>query len=141
VKDTEAVLRALQHRYLIRDDPRPGGTWWELSHDLLVAPIQEDNRSWRVHNLAAWQVMADQWQRSHHDARYLLRPADLRTARLLSQKSDMSEMEKTFLDASRKAVAAEGKLAKLEDQLSTFRAVLVVSILINVLLIIQLLRA
>ena len=136
VDDPMAVLRALQDRYLIRDDPRPGGTWWELAHDLLVKPVQQDNRLWRKGHLAAWQVMADNWYRFDRDRRFLLGPTDLRTATHLSRKSEVTEVERRFLAASREAVAARGRLAKLQQLNTVYGAALLLSLLVNLLLLV-----
>jgi hypothetical protein len=129
-------VRALSDRYLIRDAPHPGGRWWELSHDLLVTPIQQDNRTWRQGNLASWQVSADKWYRSGHDSRYLLGPVDLHTATQLSRKTAaISAVERSFLDESRKSVLAKGKLASLKRRNLLFGFALTSSLLLNVVLI------
>lgn len=133
VDDPAATVRALQDRYLIRDDPRPGGTWWELSHDMLIAPILEDNRAWRVGNLKDWQVKAHDWQRAH-DERYLLHGADYRAARSESKKIGVTDVEKKFLEASRQAVAVEDRKGQLEALVNFLVLWLVVSLALNVLL-------
>jgi hypothetical protein len=140
VDGAEGVLNALQHRYLIREDPRPGGSWWELSHDLLVAPIREDNQTWRAGNLAAWQVMADKWHRTHHDPLYLLGPADLRTALQQSRKVMLTDTEKKFLADSRAAVAAKGRLERLKQLNTAYTFALLISLAANFVLILLLLR-
>ena len=49
IPNPDVALHVMQGMYLIRDDPRPGGPpLWELSHDMLVGPVLEDNRAWRV---------------------------------------------------------------------------------------------
>lgn len=118
VAEPDAVLSALQGRYLIRDDPRPGGTWWELSHDRLIVPVLEDNRDWRRVNLAPWQVAAYEWERDNHDSRHLLRGEAYRAAGSL-RRSNLTSVEAAFLAESRKVVAREGQLATLEDQVAT----------------------
>lgn len=135
VEDADTVMRILAERYLIRDDPRPGGRWWELSHDLLVIPIRQDNRTWRQGNLASWQVSADKWHRSGHDSRYLLGPVDLHTATQLSRKTAISAVERSFLDESRKSVLAKGKLASLKRRNLLFGFALTSSLFLNVVLI------
>lgn len=137
--DPGETLRALQDRYLIRDDPRPGGSWWELSHDLLVGPVQEDNRTWRQGNLAAWQVMADTWYRFDRDPRYLLGPVDLRTATQLSRRAPISDVENSFLEASRTSVAARGRLVSLRQRNYLFGVALTISVLLNIVFLVRLL--
>lgn len=136
VEDANAVVRTLSERYLIRDDPRPGGSWWELSHDLLVTSIQQDNRTWRKGNLASWQVSADKWYRFGHDSRYLLGPVDLHTATQLSRKTAISDVERSFLDESRKSVSAKGKLASLKRRNLLFGVALASSLCLNIVLVI-----
>ena len=126
-------MRALSEGYLIRDDPRPGGTWWELSHDMLVQPIVQDNDSWHLSNLAPWQVMFEAWQ-STGSREFLLRGAELREVRSLAREGKLSGPEKTFLDESRRVAADEKRLARLEDQLGRSRVGFRISFALNVLL-------
>ena len=133
VEIREVAMRVLSERYLIRDDPRPGGIWWELSHDMLVQPIVQDNDSWRLSNLAAWQVMAEAWQRSDRSRGFLLRGAQLREARLLAHQAEPTDLERAFLHESQKVAADEGRLARLEDQLSRSRVGFRTSLALNLL--------
>lgn len=130
----EAAMRALSEGYLIRDDPRPGGTWWELSHDMLVQPIVQDNDSWRLSNLAPWQVMADAWQRTGK-REFLLQGDRLPEARPPARGAKLSGPERAFLDESRRVAADVNRLARLEDQLGRSRAVFRISFVLNVLLV------
>ena len=41
-----AVFRSLEKKSILRLDPKIDSTWYELSHDRLVAPFQESNRQW-----------------------------------------------------------------------------------------------
>ncbi len=43
-----AAVESLRDAYLIRAEPRGGGTWYELAHDRLVEPILADNHAWRA---------------------------------------------------------------------------------------------
>ena len=52
------ALRRLREAYLIRDDSRGGATWYELTHDRLIAAVLNDNRVWRHKNLLSWQRAA-----------------------------------------------------------------------------------
>jgi hypothetical protein len=100
VPEPDAVLSAMQGRYLIRDDPRPGGSpLFELSHDMLVGPILQDNRAWRTEKLAEWQVRAEDWRASSHDRVYLMRGARYLTARSHRQGPGLTETEQQYLQA------------------------------------------
>jgi hypothetical protein len=135
VADPATVLRLLQERYLIRDDPRPNAIWWELSHDRLAEPILEDNRTWRARNLEPWQLAAYQWHRARHDESYLLTGEAYREARSASRKvGALTEIERDFLERSAQAVAKEGGLNRAQARIDFFRILLVVSLGLNLLL-------
>lgn len=139
VADPDAALSSLQSRYLIRGDPRPGGTWWELSHDMLVSPILDDNHSWRAKNLAPWQVAADDWQRSGHDSSYLLSGAAyLAAARMARRKGELTDTERSFLQESARAHSADSRLNQLTARLGQIRTMLLLSLLANVVLVVLL---
>jgi hypothetical protein len=135
VPDPSATLAVLQGRYLIRDDPRPGGTWWELSHDMLVQPIVEDNRTWRLSNLQPWQVLAEEWADSGRDSGFLLSAASYREARWQSRRSELSPLEISFLDASNRMIAEESTRARLESRISAFRVAIATSVACNIILV------
>ena len=107
VRAVEA-LRALDEGYLIHDHPRAGGgTWWELSHEMLVRPIVQDNEQWRQSNLAPWQVIFEAWQRADHKPEFLLRGDQLREVHSLAREGKLSGPEKAFLDESRRVAGDE----------------------------------
>lgn len=140
VPKPQAVLATLQGRYLIRDDPRPGGTWWELSHDMLVQPIMEDNRTWRLSYLQPWQVLAEEWDRCGRDGRLLLRAAPYREARWQSRRSEPSPLEVSFLDASQQKIADESTRDRLKSLISTLGVVAAISLVLNLILVLLLAR-
>lgn len=132
--DQTAVVNTLASRYLIRDDPRPGGVWWELTHDLLVQPIIDDNLAWRSRNLKGWQVVAHEWDRTGRPREYLLRGAALREARSGAKRPELTQVETEFLEESRRVADEAGRLARLEYQLSISRIFVVLSVLLNLVL-------
>ena len=71
------VLRQLVDDHLIRADTRRGATWYELTHDRLVEPICQDNRSWLAEHLSNLQKAARVWADSGRPARLLLSGSDL----------------------------------------------------------------
>ena len=56
-----ARIQGLLDTYLIRVEPRAGVDWYELSHDRLVEPVQQDNERWAHDNLHPVQVQAKLW--------------------------------------------------------------------------------
>ena len=93
--DPARVLRALEDQYLIRSDPRAGAVWWELTHDVMIEPIIEDNNELRE----PWQIAARRWNRDHRRDRLLSR-AELRDARKQSDKIELAKVEEEFLEES-----------------------------------------
>jgi hypothetical protein len=140
VADPDAALYSLQDDHLIRDDPRPGGTWWELSHDMLAGPIREANRDWRVRNLEVWQVAAEEWQRSGRDRSYLLRSRAYLATPPAHRRGNLTEIEQAFLRESKTAYLEEGKLNKYRAQRGFIIGLFVVSLLANVILALTLWR-
>ena len=72
--DGRTVLRLLEDAHLIRSDQRLGTTWYELAHDRLVTPVQEDNARWRQLNLHPLQRQAVIWERRGPPGRPAARP-------------------------------------------------------------------
>jgi hypothetical protein len=137
VDNPTEVLDVLQRRYLIRDDPRPGGTWWELAHDMLVPPVIQDNRAWQLSNLAAWQVVADEWYRTGRPRDLLLKNSDLREARWAARKGEVTAVEEEFLVESERVAEDEGQRARLLSQRNFFRTVMFLSLVLNVVLLLH----
>jgi hypothetical protein len=139
VPNPEPVMDTLRNRYLIRDDPRPGGTWWELAHDMIVQPIVEDNQTWRLSHLYAWQVVADQWYRSGRDPGLLLKESELRDAWSTIPRHTLTKVEREFLSESRRSADEEGHRTRMKSQLTVLRLSLAASALLNAALIVVLL--
>ncbi|MBZ5740288.1 nSTAND1 domain-containing NTPase [Nocardioides mangrovi] len=146
VDDPDDVLASLQTSYLVREDPRPGGTeLWELSHDLLVAPVLDDNRSWRKKALPRWRVQAEEWWASGQSSLYLLDAAAYHDARVASRSLRLTETEKSFLKASKQAVKtteaarvtaerARQRVRRLGTAFGVVGALLLLSLMLNVAL-------
>ncbi len=58
--DNKAIWM-LERAYLIRAEKRAGATWFELAHDRLVRPINENNNDWFEKHLNLLQRRADLW--------------------------------------------------------------------------------
>jgi hypothetical protein len=92
-----------------REENVRGATWYELSHDRLVAPIQARNKLWREGdkdrkaNLQPFQRRADVWNASDRPTGLLLRGAELAEAESWAAGRDdqLSRSDQDFLRESR----------------------------------------
>lgn len=91
------VVQLIAAEFLIRSESRAGGTWYELSHDRFVDPIQRSNQRWDLEQLQRNPLLrrAHEWVASHRD------PAQ-RGATLL-----LSDDELNALDLSHKALGPD----------------------------------
>lgn len=114
VRDADSVLSKMQNDwYLVRDDPRPGGTeLWELAHDMLVGPVLDDNRAWRKRNLEPWRVQAEDWWASQQNPVYLLNGGSYRAVPTGRRSAGLTETEHAFLRASGRAADAAAQADK-----------------------------
>lgn len=98
-EDPLAVVNALQAAYLLRSDSRSGSIWYELAHDQLITPIQQDNAYWREAQLEVWQQRARDWQTTR-DRSLLVSGADLKYAQRRASICTPSQNELDFLEES-----------------------------------------
>jgi WD40 repeat protein len=104
IPNARDVVGKLQRHYLVRDDPRPGGVFFELSHDMLVQTIVDDNSAWRRSNLRPWQIMAEEWSLSRDSGFLLVGPA-FHVACEEARRTALSPAESDYLAASERADA------------------------------------
>jgi len=142
----EKVVSRLEQRYLIRSDSRPSGTTWELSHDRLIDPVLEDNRAWLEKKLPSWRRTAYDWVHSHRDSKYLLDSGQYSEAKVLSRGVKLTQNEEDFLEESRRALDATGRLfaaaaqlVRVKRQVSFLLVAMAVSVLCNLVLLVLLL--
>jgi len=139
VPKPDDALRVMQGMYLIRDDPRPGGPpLWELSHDMLVGPVLEDNQAWRAKRLDRWQAMAEDWHAAGQDPEFLLHGNQYLAAAAHRRREGLTKTEQAYLKASAEAYRAEGRRARQRLQLGLTSVLLALSVLANVVLLILL---
>jgi hypothetical protein len=121
-----AVAEAVLSRFIIREEVRPGGVWYELVHDRLVQPIINANHSWRLKQ--PLPRLAQRWANGGRTDDLLLHDRDLghltrdNDWRLLgplvvefvnaSQKAQNQEMEK----ARKKEMQHQVKMAEAEKR-------------------------
>lgn len=99
------VLELLTAAHLLRAESRRGAIWYELAHDRLTLPIEEDNARWRTRHLSDVERRASEWDRQGRPDRLLVGGADLdRAERWASEPAAApTRVERDFLAASGKA--------------------------------------
>ncbi len=102
------VVRLLAAEFLIRSESRAGGTWYELSHDRFVDPIQRSNQRWSLEQLQRDPLLrrAHEWAASaeepaQRNAGLLLTDDELATLDLSGRAAEPVVEE--FVEASRRA--------------------------------------
>jgi WD40 repeat protein len=102
----ERAVRMLTDAHLVRAESRRGATWYELAHDRLIQPVQEDNARWRDQNLSYFERLAAWWDSQSRPDQLLLVGTDLDMADAWAQDQApeaLSALERDFIDASHKA--------------------------------------
>jgi hypothetical protein len=96
------VLTLLAQAHVLRAERRRDLTWYELSHDRWIWPIQESNRAWRASSLCDFQTEAALWIKRGRPNEYLLRGRDLSLAESWAHEhqTDMEPHETEFLERS-----------------------------------------
>lgn len=99
------VLRQLENAYLIRADRRRGVTWYELTHDRMVVPVQENNAAWMAAQLAPFQQLAARWATAGEPESLLVSADALAEAEAWASTHDelLSTADRQYLAAAREA--------------------------------------
>lgn len=101
-----AAIPGLLAAHLIREETRRGGTWYELAHDRLVAPIRESNERFYRENASGLETQAAVWERNNRRAELLLqddRAIDEAEQWGRDHPDRVTERINAFLNASRRA--------------------------------------
>jgi hypothetical protein len=87
--------------HLVRGEQRAGATWYELSHDRLLKPVQDDNKEWFEKNLDLVQKKAALWHDQGEPEGLLLVGDELATAQQWAKQNGAgaSLNETRFLEA------------------------------------------
>ncbi|MDJ0841248.1 MAG: hypothetical protein QNK37_32350 [Acidobacteriota bacterium] len=103
------AVMGLVNAHIVRAERRRGATWFELSHDRLVAPIRKDNEAWRNANLSLLQLQAMAWARESRADAYLLRDAAFLEADRWAEEhpGEVGALEEEFLKRCRDAYRAQ----------------------------------
>ncbi|NJK82271.1 MAG: hypothetical protein HC914_21425, partial [Chloroflexaceae bacterium] len=93
------VIQSLIDAHLVRAEKRRGATWYELTHDRMIEPIQLNNATWFEEHLSTLQRHAALWDVQHRPEGLLLRGEALREAEAWAEAhaSELSENEHEFL--------------------------------------------
>lgn len=96
------IIWQLVDTHLLRAEKRRGATWFELAHDRLVQPIQQNNTVWLHDHLNPLQQQASLWEKQHRTSHLLLQDQPLKTAHAWARShSDiLTSVEKQFLRES-----------------------------------------
>ncbi|MGH8828780.1 MAG: hypothetical protein ACRDVZ_14520, partial [Jiangellaceae bacterium] len=102
---SERAVRMLTDAHLVRAESRRGATWYEMAHDRLIEPVQEDNERWRQEHMSYYERMASWWDEQGRPGHLLLAEHELPGAeRWAADHPDaVSPLESDFIEESRKA--------------------------------------
>jgi hypothetical protein len=97
----------LAAKFLLRTEPRAGGTWVELVHDGFVEPIRQSNQAWFARNQNPLTQDAQAWQDAHEEPAKLYRGSQLAAAaaQLNASRQDFGDLEQRFIGEGQKAEA------------------------------------
>jgi WD40 repeat protein len=96
-----SLIQGLIEAHLVRGEQRAGATWYELSHDRLIKPVQESNKSWFGLHLSELQKTASLWAEQGKPEGLLLLAGSLKRARVWAVKNrPLTATEDEFLTAS-----------------------------------------
>jgi formylglycine-generating enzyme required for sulfatase activity len=103
-----AVVKALQRRFLVRAEARGGDTWIELVHDRFVEPIRASNAAWFPQHLSTLQRQAALWNEQGRSSGLLLRDAALAKAEAWAadHTDELEPYERDFLSACQAELAS-----------------------------------
>ena len=110
----EIVLRELENAHLIRADSRRGTVWYELSHDRLVAPIQQNNAIWQATHLSTLQREATEWDRQSRPAGLLISGGVLAEAEewAAEHPDELLPVDQLYLEACRENERAASLMSR-----------------------------
>jgi hypothetical protein len=102
--DNGTIQSLVKEAHLVRAEARRGSTWFELAHDRLIGPVRTSNAVWREQSLNELQRCALIWgQRGLRPEALLLHGGSLQDAETWAAGHKLTDLEREFLEASRKA--------------------------------------
>jgi WD40 repeat protein len=129
------ALEVLVACHVVREEPRPTGTWYELAHDRLVDPVLKSNERWREGALSKLQLQAGEWLKHNRQDDYLLQGQALDDAERWAEgnEQELTEEERQYLDACRHNRQRQRRNAR-RRRFTVFAAVLFLALAIVALL-------
>jgi WD40 repeat protein len=96
-----SLIQGLIEAHLVRGEQRAGATWYELSHDRLIKPVQESNKGWFALHLSELQKTTSLWEEQGKPEGLLFLGGSLKRARVWANKNrPLTTTEEEFLAAS-----------------------------------------
>jgi WD40 repeat protein/cell division protein FtsB len=96
------AVRILEAQYIIRSEPKAGGTWIELVHDRFVGPILRANREWQALNQNPLILAAQAWKDAGEDPKLLYEGTQLERALAETKSEELPPIADEFLKRSEK---------------------------------------
>lgn len=113
-----AIVEFLDYAaHIIRPMIRGRDTWYELTHDRLVAVIRRSNWVWRRVHAASWQLQAERWEQENQPESLLLSEDALAEALQWSDQQEYTPEphEQRFLGYSRQRLDSIQRRRTLES--------------------------
>jgi hypothetical protein len=98
--------------FILREEVRPGGIWYELVHDRLVEPILKANQTWRLKQ--PLPRLARRWQDADRAQNELLHEQDLKRLTAVPDWQLLGPLVTEFVAASETAVRTKQERARQE---------------------------
>lgn len=110
------LIDTLRESYLVRAEQRAGASWFELSHDRMVEPVQRDNATWEQDHLHPLQIQSKLWNAQGRPDSLLLGSSALAEALAWANANAalVTATETDFLARARELREAEARLRAKE---------------------------
>ena len=118
------AVRILETQYIIRSEPKAGGTWIELVHDRFIGPILRANREWQALNQNPLILAAQAWKDAGEDPKLLFEGAQLERALAETKSEELPAIADEFLKRSEKT--AQEKTAIRQRRITQAAVVLII---------------
>ena len=118
------AVRTLETQYIIRSEPKAGGTWIELVHDRFIGPILRANREWQALNENPLILAAQAWKDAGEDLELLYEGAQLERALAEAKTEELPPVVEEFLKRSERT--AQEKAAARRRRITQAAIVLII---------------
>ncbi len=101
----------VKNKFIIRENVRPGGIWYEIVHDRFVQPILKANREWRQEQPLI--RLADQWDKSDRNESQLLSRRQIAEYTKVNENwKALGPLIRVYVSASKRALRAADAAAR-----------------------------